>query len=374
MDAPIRVVIVDDHPVFRDGMRSLLESIPEVTVASEAATGQEAVDLAAGLRPDIVLMDIGLPQMNGIEATRAVLAACPTTRVLVLTMYEEPDSVFSALRAGARGYLLKDARSEEIVRAIKSRGRRRSNLRARDRRTPGYVLSPWRHGASAGCIFGAHEPRDRGPGSHRPRDDQSGDGSSFRSVAQDSPEPCIERPGQASCRGQDTGSFACAGGRSGLTEAFIRLSRRRILALIATRRDATVITLIHRQETISLLGIPLARYIDIDDAESVLRAIRETPPGKTIEIILHTPGGLVLAASQIARALTDHDGRVVAVVPHYAMSGGTLIALAADEIQLDRHAALGPVDLQLGQHVARSLVQVASMPGQHEDQTLLMTM
>jgi DNA-binding NarL/FixJ family response regulator len=120
MDAPIRVVIVDDHPVFRDGMRSLLESIPEVTVAGEAATGQEAVDLAAGLRPDIVLMDIGLPQMNGIEATRAVLAACPTTRVLVLTMYEEPDSVFSALRAGARGYLLKDARSEEIVRAIKA--------------------------------------------------------------------------------------------------------------------------------------------------------------------------------------------------------------------------------------------------------------
>jgi ClpP class serine protease len=150
------------------------------------------------------------------------------------------------------------------------------------------------------------------------------------------------------------------------------LSRRRVLALIATRRDATVITLIHRQQTISLLGIPLARYIDIDDAESVLRAIRETPPGKTIEIILHTPGGLVLAASQIARALSDHDGRVVALVPHYAMSGGTLIALAADEIQLDRHAARGPVDPQLGQHAARSLVEVASMPGQHEDQTLLM--
>jgi hypothetical protein len=105
-------------------------------------------------------------------------------------------------------------------------------------------------------------------------------------------------------------------------------ARRRTLAKIAMKRDATVITLIHRQETLSLLGIPLARYIDIDDSQSVLRAIRETPPGKTIEIILHTPGGLVLAASQIARALGDHDGRVVAVVPHYAMSGGTLIALA----------------------------------------------
>jgi ClpP class serine protease len=104
----------------------------------------------------------------------------------------------------------------------------------------------------------------------------------------------------------------------------------------------------------------------------VLQAIRETPAKKTIEIILHTPGGLVLAASQIARALSDHDGRIVAVVPHYAMSGGTLIALAADEIVIDRHAALGPVDPQLGQYPARSLVEVASMPGEHEDQTLLL--
>ncbi|HET6310327.1 MAG TPA: hypothetical protein VFH00_04920 [Candidatus Nitrosotalea sp.] len=157
-----------------------------------------------------------------------------------------------------------------------------------------------------------------------------------------------------------------------IARALMTISRRRLLALIAARRNATVITMIHRQETISLLGIPLARYIDIDDAESVLRAIRETPSGQTIEIILHTPGGLVLAASQIARALSDHDGRVVAVVPHYAMSGGTLIALAADEIQLDRHAALGPVDPQLGQYAARSLVEVASIPGRHDDQTLLL--
>jgi len=149
-------------------------------------------------------------------------------------------------------------------------------------------------------------------------------------------------------------------------------SRRRTLARIALKRDATVITLIHRQETLSLLGIPLARYIDIDDSQSVLRAIRETPPGKTIEIILHTPGGLVLAASQIARALGDHDGRVVAVVPHYAMSGGTLIALAADEIILDRHAALGPIDPQLGEYAARSLVDVAARPGRHDDRTLLL--
>src|ERR1700687_4479109 len=157
-----------------------------------------------------------------------------------------------------------------------------------------------------------------------------------------------------------------------IARALMTISRRRLLALIAARRNATVITMIHRQETISLLGIPLARYIDIDDAESVLRAIRETPSGQTIEIILHTPGGLVLAASQIERELRDHDGRVVAVVPHYAMSGGTLIALAADEIQLDRHAALGPVDPQFGQYAVGVLCGVAEMPGQHEDQTLLL--
>ena len=148
-------------------------------------------------------------------------------------------------------------------------------------------------------------------------------------------------------------------------------SRRRTLGQIAERRDATAITLIHRQETISFLGIPIVRHIDIDDAESVLKAIRETPPGKTIEMILHTPGGLVLAASQIARALRDHDGHVVAVVPHYAMSGGTLIALAADEIVIDPHGALGPVDPQLGQYPAASLVEVAAMPGDRDDQTLI---
>jgi len=152
----------------------------------------------------------------------------------------------------------------------------------------------------------------------------------------------------------------------------LAVARRRMLASISSKRNATVITLIHRQETMSFLGFPIMRHIDIDDSESVLRAIRGTEPGGTIEIILHTPGGLVLAASQIARALSDHDGRIVAVVPHYAMSGGTLIALAADEILIDRHAALGPVDPQLGQYAARSLVEVAAMPGQHEDQTLLL--
>ena len=150
------------------------------------------------------------------------------------------------------------------------------------------------------------------------------------------------------------------------------LHRRRALTILSRKRQGTVITLIHRQESMSLLGFPIVRYIDIDDAESVLRAINETPAGRSIEIVLHTPGGMVIAARQIATALADHDGHVTAVVPHYAMSGGTMIALAADEIVVDAHASLGPVDPQLGQYPAASLVAVSERPGEHDDQTLLM--
>jgi ClpP class serine protease len=157
-----------------------------------------------------------------------------------------------------------------------------------------------------------------------------------------------------------------------LERARLAAVRQRRLDRLSRARGGTVITLIHRQETMSLLGFPLVRYIDIDDAESVLRAIGETPEGQPIEIVLHTPGGVVLAASQIAGALADHPGRVTAVVPHYAMSGGTLIALGADEIVLDPHSALGPVDPQLGQYAAASIAHVAALPGEHDDQTLIL--
>jgi ClpP class serine protease len=123
-----------------------------------------------------------------------------------------------------------------------------------------------------------------------------------------------------------------------------------------------VITLIHRQETIALLGIPISRYIDIDDSEEVLRAIRITPHDVPIDLIIHTPGGIALAATQIAMALKAHPAKKTVIVPHYAMSGGTMIALAADEILMDPHAVLGPVDPQLankdGQFAAASLVKV----------------
>ncbi len=125
-------------------------------------------------------------------------------------------------------------------------------------------------------------------------------------------------------------------------------ARRQELTNLGKKRGSNVITLIHRQEVISLFGLPLSRYIDIEDSEEVLRAIRMTPPDTPIDIIIHTPGGIALAATQIAFAMESHPGKTSVMVPHYAMSGGTLIALAADEIIMDPNAVLGPVDPQLG--------------------------
>lgn len=108
-----------------------------------------------------------------------------------------------------------------------------------------------------------------------------------------------------------------------------------------------------------MLGIPMLRYIDLNDAEDVLEAIRRTPPTTPLEFIMHTPGGLVLPALQIARAIKAHPARTTIFVPHYAMSGGTLIALAADEIVLSQHAVLGPIDPQIGGLPAASVVRIA---------------
>ncbi len=125
-------------------------------------------------------------------------------------------------------------------------------------------------------------------------------------------------------------------------------TRRNLLRQLEQDRGSRVITLIHRQEGFGLFGLAFGRYIDIDDSEQLLRAIRMTPPEMPIDLLLHTPGGLVLASDQIAHALKRHDGKITVLVPHYAMSGGTLVALAADEILMDPDAVLGPVDPQLG--------------------------
>jgi ClpP class serine protease len=158
------------------------------------------------------------------------------------------------------------------------------------------------------------------------------------------------------------------------TRQWQQVARLRLFQQLERSRGSRVIALIHREETMSLLGFPLIRYIDIQDSEEVLRAIRLTPPEMPIDIILHTPGGLVLAAEQIARALRDHPGRVTVFVPHYAMSGGTLIALAADEIVMDAHGVLGPVDPQLGNYPAVSiLAAVERKPiGRIDDETLIL--
>ena len=155
---------------------------------------------------------------------------------------------------------------------------------------------------------------------------------------------------------------------------------RRVAAIknIEKKRDSRLVVMIHRQETISLLGLPLSRYIDIEDSEQLLRAIRMTPEEMPLDIVLHTPGGLVLASEQIARALQHHKGKVTVFVPHYAMSGGTLIALAADEIQMSPDAVLGPVDPQLGNpfsgsYPAASILKALEQPNPNrDDQTLIL--
>jgi ClpP class serine protease len=140
----------------------------------------------------------------------------------------------------------------------------------------------------------------------------------------------------------------------------LEAARIRTIRRIETERGSRLIALIHRQETVSFLGLPLFRFIDVEDAEQVIRAIHLTDPKAPIDILLHSPGGLVLASVQIARAVQAHAGKVTVLIPHYAMSGGTLIALAADEIIMDSHAVLGPVDPQIGELPAASLVKVVA--------------
>ncbi len=120
MEERIRILIADDHPVFRFGLRALLAAEPATEVVGEATTGDEAIRLAAELLPDIVLMDLNMPSTNGIDATRRLLAAMPHINVLVLTMSDDDDSVFAAMQAGARGYLLKGVQGEEMIRAIRA--------------------------------------------------------------------------------------------------------------------------------------------------------------------------------------------------------------------------------------------------------------
>jgi ClpP class serine protease len=159
-----------------------------------------------------------------------------------------------------------------------------------------------------------------------------------------------------------------------LRKRMLEAMRKRKIARLERKRGSRVILLVHRQETMRLLGFPLVRYIDVHDSEKVLRAIYMTDPDVPLDIVLHTPGGLALAAIQIARAFHDHKAKVTVFVPHYAMSGGTLIALAADEIVMCKHSVLGPIDPQLEQFPAASLIKVVEQKpvAEIDDKTLIL--
>jgi ClpP class serine protease len=151
-----------------------------------------------------------------------------------------------------------------------------------------------------------------------------------------------------------------------LTGRWFAFHRLKAIQSIEKARGSRVITMIHRQEKRSLFGFNVARHIDLEDAQTIIAAIKETPAERPIDLILHTPGGLVLAAMQIARAVEAHPGKVTVFVPVYAMSGGTLIALAADEIVLGEFSVLGPIDPQIAGFPAASIVRVAkSKPVEH---------
>ena len=156
-------------------------------------------------------------------------------------------------------------------------------------------------------------------------------------------------------------------------QRMLEFQRMRMIDKLQKAHDSRVILLVHRQETMRLLGFPLMRYIDIHDSEEVLRAVQMTDDDVPLDIVLHTPGGLVLAAVQIARALQAHRAKVTVYVPHYAMSGGTLIALSADEIVMCDHSVLGPIDPQLGQWPAASILRAVEQKpvGEIDDETLI---
>ena len=185
MEESIRVLIADDHPLFRDGMRGLLGSLPDMEVVGEASSGEQAIELAKQLQPDVMLMDIKMPGINGIEATREILHISPRIGVLVVTMFEDDDSVFAAMRAGARGYLLKDSSGQEVGHAIRAVAS--GDLRCWGCPAPHKLLQrPKQPCQVAARLPGAYRARRRDPLPGRPGQDQLAD--SQRAVCE--PKDC----------------------------------------------------------------------------------------------------------------------------------------------------------------------------------------
>ncbi|HEY7138452.1 MAG TPA: ATP-dependent Clp protease proteolytic subunit [Acidimicrobiia bacterium] len=168
--------------------------------------------------------------------------------------------------------------------------------------------------------------------------------------------------------------FLLASLQPAVTQRLLTLQRARAMRAMERRDRSRVITMIHRRESFSFLGIPFGGFIDIEDSEAVIRAIETTNQAVPIDFVIHTPGGLVLAAEQIAAALARHPAPVRVYVPHYAMSGGTLLALAADRIVMSPSAVLGPVDPQIGEFPAASLLCVVDKKdiNKVDDRTLVL--
>ncbi len=159
-----------------------------------------------------------------------------------------------------------------------------------------------------------------------------------------------------------------------IRQRLIEAARQRLIARLEEQRNSRLILIVHRQETMRILGFPLLKYLSMEDSEEVLRALEATDDNRDIDLVLHTPGGLVIAALQIARAIQRRQGKTRVIIPHYAMSGGTLIALAADEIIMSKNAVLGPIDPQIGEFPAPSLVQLRHIKDVNEidDRTLIL--
>ncbi|MCX7930269.1 MAG: ATP-dependent Clp protease proteolytic subunit [Chlorobi bacterium] len=160
-----------------------------------------------------------------------------------------------------------------------------------------------------------------------------------------------------------------------IRQRMIEAARQRLIARIEEQRQSRVILIVHRQETMRLLGFPLIKYLSMEDSEDVLRALEITGDDRDVDLVLHTPGGLVIAALQIACAIQRRKGKTRVIIPHHAMSGGTLIALAADEIIMSKNAVLGPIDPQLGEYPAPSLLRIRQLKdiNKIDDRTLILT-
>ena len=205
----IRILIADDHPLFRDGMHGLLDSVPDTEVVGEATTGEEVIAQAAALQPDVVLMDIKMPGVNGIEATREIVHTSPHIGVLVVTMYEDDDFVFSAMRAGARGYVLKGANQAEMLRAIRAVANGEVIFGpAIAQRVISFLSTP--HADRPGPpVPRADRARDGGAVADRAGPDQRGDRRASGAEPEDGPQPRLQylqqAPGSRPCPGGDPG-------------------------------------------------------------------------------------------------------------------------------------------------------------------------